>query len=53
MLAYLIIYKNDGTIIRKNGIPLEEAKKMLTKKQFEQLCDFWGIHSKKVDGYIK
>jgi len=53
MKAYFIIYKKGGQLVRKNGISLEEAKQLLTKKEFEKLCSFRGIHTMRVDGYIK
>lgn len=53
MKAYIVIFHKDGTLTRKNNITLEEAKAILTKKEFSKLCELGGIHTARVNGYIK
>lgn len=50
MKAYITFFK-EGIRIKKE-MTLEEAKKTLTKKQYEKLVSFEGIHTNKISGYV-
>ena len=51
MKAYIEITNKNGKR-EKQILTLEEAKKILTEKQFEKLVSFEGIHTKKISGYV-
>lgn len=50
MTAYITFFTK-GTRIKKE-MTLEEAKKTLTKKQYEKLVSFEGIRTNKISGYV-
>lgn len=51
MKAYITIYNKDRSTT-KLVLTLEEAKAMLTAKQYEKLISFEGIHTTKMFGYV-
>lgn len=51
MKAYITIYHKDKED-EKLVLTLEEAKVMLTAKQYEKLISFEGIHTTKMFGYV-
>ena len=50
MTAYITFFEKDKRI--KKEMTLEEAKKILTKKQYKKLVSFEGIHTTKISGYV-
>lgn len=50
MKAYITFFKKGKQI--KKEMTLEEAKKILTKKQYEKLVSFEGIYTAKISGYV-
>lgn len=50
MTAYITFFEKGKKI--KKEMTLEEAKKVLTPKQYEKLISFEGIHTSKVKGYV-
>lgn len=50
MTAYITFFEKGKRI--KKEMTLEEAKKILTKKQYEKLVSFEGIHTTKISGYV-
>lgn len=49
----LEVYKENGTREVYENISLEEGKKIVkTAKNFEKLCSFEGIQTKKFRGYV-
>lgn len=50
MTAYITFFTKGACI--KKEMTLEEAKKVLTKKQYEKLISWEGIHTSKISGYV-
>jgi len=48
--AYITIRKNHKT--ERMVVTLDEAKQMLTAKQYEKLISFEGLHTRNITGYV-
>ena len=52
MKAYITIYNKKEKKFEKMILSLDEAKAMLTEKQYEKLISFKGIHTASINGYV-
>jgi len=48
--AYITIMKKHE--IKRMIVTLDEAKQLLTAKQFEKLTSFEGLHTRNITGYV-
>ena len=48
--AYITIMKKHE--VKRMVVTLDEAKQMLTAKQYEKLTSFEGIHTRNITGYV-